>query len=61
MTPLWNTTPRSIEELAASLEAIEFYETLYSEQIPIDESIVLTNAVMLDIVGRIIRLEGRND
>lgn len=57
MAELWNSTPRTVEELAASLEAIEFYETLYGERISVDESIVLTNAVMLDIVRRIIRLE----
>lgn len=60
MNALWNTTPRTLEELLNSLEAVKFYETVYGEAAPMEHSIILTNDLMTDLMRRILRLEAEN-
>ena len=60
MTELWNTTPRTLEECLRSIESLRFYETIYSENAPVEYSIVLTNDLMVDLIRRIMRLEADN-
>jgi len=60
MTELWNTTPRTVEEATTSLIAVKFYEALFGEAPPAEQSIILTNDLMYDILRRIKKLEERD-
>lgn len=57
--PIFNDSPKTLEEFLISAEAVQFSEQVRNGQVDPDKQVVLTLELMKDIARRIRHLEHR--